>query len=66
MKMLSIGTERRNASMKAKIDNVEDIDKRIADWLASGGKEDDPYIKQQFRYVENVVNLALREGLDDR
>lgn len=67
--------------MKAKIDNVEDIvkysnyipaavlldiDKRIADWLASGGKEDDPYIKQQFRYVENMVNLALREGLDDR
>lgn len=63
--------------MRAKIDSIEDItkysnyipasvlldiDKRIADWLASGGKEDSPYIKQQFRYVENVVNLALREG----
>ncbi|QDY21945.1 hypothetical protein CGQ39_13585 [Clostridium botulinum] len=34
-----------------------DIDKRIADWLASGGKEDAPYVKQQFKYAENVVNL---------
>ncbi|EJE7235425.1 hypothetical protein FC976_08395 [Clostridium sporogenes] len=34
-----------------------DIDKRIADWLVSGGKEDAPYVKQQFKYAENVVNL---------
>ncbi|GAA0122226.1 TPA: hypothetical protein PTW06_001000 [Clostridium botulinum] len=34
-----------------------DIDKRISDWLASGGKEDAPYLKQQFRYAENIVNL---------
>lgn len=29
-----------------------DIDKRIGDWLASGGKETDDYIKQQLRYAE--------------
>lgn len=39
---------------------VKDIDKRITDWLAAGGKEDDPYIKQQFRYAENVLK-AINE-----
>ncbi|MEG2289077.1 MAG: hypothetical protein RSA29_04545 [Clostridium sp.] len=34
---------------------LKDINKRITDWLASGGKEDDPYIKQQFRYAERFV-----------
>ncbi len=33
---------------------VMDIEKRITDWLASGGKEDDPYIMQQLRYARNV------------
>lgn len=23
---------------------LQDVDKRISDWLATGGKEDDPYI----------------------
>lgn len=31
-----------------------DIDKRITDWMASGGKEGDPYIKQQLRYAQNI------------
>lgn len=35
---------------------VQDIDRRITDWLASGGKNTDAYIKQQFRYAENVMN----------
>ena len=34
---------------------LKDIEKRITDWLASGGKEDDQYIKQQFRYAEKFV-----------
>ncbi|EPY2286899.1 DUF6877 family protein [Clostridium sporogenes] len=34
---------------------LEDINKRITDWLAAGGKEDDPYIKQQLRYAEKFV-----------
>ncbi|AJA42574.1 hypothetical protein K144313037_p20590 (plasmid) [Clostridium tetani] len=36
---------------------IQDIDKRISDWLASGGKKDDSYIKQQFRYAERVANI---------
>lgn len=34
---------------------LSDIDKRISDWLASGGKEEDNYIKKQYRYAENVL-----------
>lgn len=39
---------------------IEDIDKRITHWLASGGTFEDSYIKQQFRYVENVINYKRR------
>nr|WP_187354096.1 DUF6877 family protein [Brevibacillus laterosporus] len=34
---------------------LEDIDKRIGDWLATGGKEDDPYIQQQLRFAERFL-----------
>lgn len=34
---------------------LTDIDKRIGDWLACGGKEDDPYIEQQLRYAKKFV-----------
>lgn len=45
----------------------DDIEKRITDWLASGGKETDPYIKRQLMYAE----LWLRrrgeyEGINNR
>jgi len=32
-----------------------DINQRIGDWLASGGKETDPYIEQQLRFVKRFV-----------
>lgn len=35
---------------------LEDINKRIADWLASGGNMEDDYVKQQFRYAERYLN----------
>lgn len=42
---------------------IQDIDKRISDWLASGGSIEDSYIKQQYRYAENVINFYLnRKG----
>ena len=37
------------------LDVIQDIDKRITDWLASGGTLEDPYVKQQFRYAENYL-----------
>lgn len=36
---------------------LTDVDKRISDWKASGGKDDDPYMEQQARYVENVAHV---------
>jgi hypothetical protein len=36
---------------------LADIDKRITDWLAAGGSTEDGYIKQQFRFAENIINL---------
>ncbi|AGR47414.1 hypothetical protein EMERY_84 [Brevibacillus phage Emery] len=37
-----------------------DINQRIGDWLASGGKEDDPYIQQQLRFAEGFLNSTNR------
>lgn len=34
---------------------LEDINKRVSDWLAAGGKENDPYIEQQLNFAKNFV-----------
>ncbi|OAB48482.1 hypothetical protein PBAT_02285 [Paenibacillus antarcticus] len=34
---------------------LQDINRRIGDWLAMGGKQDDPYIAQQLRYAKRYV-----------
>lgn len=36
---------------------LEDIHKRIGDWLASGGEVTDPYIEQQLRFAKRVLQL---------
>lgn len=41
---------------------LNDINGRIRDWLASGGAIDDEYIKQQFRYAENIVKAREKEA----
>lgn len=38
---------------------LQDVDKRISDWKATGGKDDDPYIQQQLRYLKRV-ELTMR------
>lgn len=42
---------------KLPIQAIKDIDRRIKDWMCCEGSSiDDPYIKQQFRYAENLIN----------
>ncbi|HBF7766707.1 TPA: hypothetical protein KOY00_000082 [Clostridioides difficile] len=37
-------------------DILDDMNGRILDWMIDGGNEDDTYIKQQYKYVENFIN----------
>lgn len=32
-----------------------DVEKRITDWKASGGNDEDDYIEQQAKYAENMA-----------
>ncbi|MEV9639945.1 DUF6877 family protein [Mammaliicoccus sciuri] len=41
---------------------LQDIHKRIADWLAGGGKHDDPYVWRQLRYVKSVAERVKVNG----
>ncbi|MDG0950505.1 DUF6877 family protein [Bacillus paranthracis] len=41
------------------INVLEDVTNRIKDWIVSGGKEDDPYIEQQLRFVERVAARGM-------
>ena len=34
------------------INVLQDVDKRIADWRAAGGKDSDAYIQNQLRYLK--------------
>ncbi|EJL44010.1 hypothetical protein PMI08_02128 [Brevibacillus sp. CF112] len=34
---------------------LDDIYRRIGDWLASGGSDDDPYIEQQLRFAKQFL-----------
>ena len=40
---------------------LQDVDKRISDWLATGGKEDDPYIQRQIKYLKQVEKVVTKE-----
>ena len=42
---------------------LTDVKQRIGYWLASGGKETDPYIKQQVAYAQKVYQ-ALKGGVE--
>ncbi|WP_200893500.1 DUF6877 family protein [Paenibacillus terrae] len=34
---------------------LQDINQRIGDWLAMGGRDDDPYIEQQLRFAKRFI-----------
>ncbi|QTR81165.1 hypothetical protein JC777_00315 (plasmid) [Bacillus cytotoxicus] len=36
---------------------LQDIDRRVGDWLASGGNENDEYIGQQLRFAQNYLKV---------
>lgn len=40
---------------------LQDVDKRISDWLAMGGKEDDSYIQRQIKYLKQVEKVVTKE-----
>lgn len=44
---------------------LEDINKRISDWLSSGGNPEDNYIQNQYRYAENILNTQPIEGNEE-
>lgn len=45
---------------------LTDIDKRVSDWLASGGAPDAPYIQQQVNYARRLSQRFGKEnGQDD-
>lgn len=46
----------RNIAIKVLVD----VNKRIADWRASGGGDYDAYIEQQIRYAENVAMAYIK------
>lgn len=37
---------------------LQDVDKRITDWRAAGGEDNDQYIQQQLRYLKRVEKLC--------
>lgn len=45
-------------SSKIPFEALQDIQKRIGDWTSSGGSLDDPYIHQQYRYIEHLINYS--------
>lgn len=36
---------------------LQDVDKRIGDWLLSGGSLEDDYINQQYKYIEMYIEM---------
>ena len=42
---------------------IQDVKNRISDWLASGGKETDPYVRKKIEYLKTVEKAVLDEKI---
>lgn len=60
MKILTIAEQIVRLAPKMPIKVLQDVDKRISDWIASGGDPEGPYIEQQLRYMQNVEKKFSR------
>lgn len=45
---------------------VEDVKNRVADWLAFGGKPEDPYVQRQLKYLKNIEKAVKAEERERR
>ncbi|MDU4890997.1 MAG: hypothetical protein E6344_18150 [Clostridium sp.] len=45
---------------------LEDINKRIGDWLAAGEDINHPYVINQCKYAERVINSQRRPSSDEK
>lgn len=55
--MMSLAEQIAQLAPKMPIEVLQDVDKRTADYLASGGKPKGPYIEQQLTYMRNVARV---------
>lgn len=39
----------------------EDIEKRVLDWFSTGGKAEDPYIRQQLKFAKRVAEIKVKD-----
>ncbi|MFY0519270.1 DUF6877 family protein [Lysinibacillus sp. UGB7] len=42
---------------------IEDIEKRMSDWMLSGGNDDDPYMYQQSHYAKELASYCEMKTL---
>lgn len=63
-KMKQLSLEDINLDM-IPINVLQDVDKRIADWRAAGGKDNDQYVQQQLRYLKRVEKLCKQSTNQD-
>lgn len=54
---MTAAKELSKLAMHLPIEVLEDINKRIGDWIMGGGDHDDPYVWQQVRYAQHVAKL---------
>lgn len=58
---MSALSELTKITNKLPLEVLQDVHRRMADWLASGGSDDDSYMYQQLRYAQRFVDEEVTE-----